>query len=389
MDERNGILFSHVLNFYDVVLLLTAALALLLIFPLLSKRDRQKSDYLLAAFIFCQGATAFYNLMMYNFSLGPVTVKSLYPWHFVPFTLIYAVQGFLLLRYSQAMMGKLNGLLSKRSVFWGIIILFVSMGDALLRVNKEVVLYKQVPGIAWIVLLSLSLYLGARALSQLRIYELSIRQHYSNIDDMRLHWLWLYTLGFVAVWGMMICSFVLALSGAKQLGVDIGTFANALPMLLMSGLVIHGQQAPLNTPVPINAGPTVKKETLTKNEPNPNTSAYREKLEDLMLRVKIYQDPDLRLDDLADSMGLSPRTVSSLLNGYYQKNFYDFINYYRVMDSQQQLSDASNNKKTVQRIFEDAGFNSKSTFNTLFKKTTGTTPSEYRKESQTGQSKIH
>ena len=111
-------------------------------------------------------------------------------------------------------------------------------------------------------------------------------------------------------------------------------------------------------------------------KPNPEMIA---KLEDLMVRVKIYQDPDLDREGLADSLGVSPRSLSALINGHYEQNFYDFINKYRVLEAQTRLQDPKDGDLTIQRIFEDAGFNSKSTFNTLFKKATGKTPSEYRR----------
>jgi AraC-like DNA-binding protein len=95
--------------------------------------------------------------------------------------------------------------------------------------------------------------------------------------------------------------------------------------------------------------------------------------------VKLYQDPDLHLDGLADSVGISTRSLSALINGHHKQNFYDFVNDYRVRDAQRQLEDPSLKSKTIQKIFEDAGFSSKSTFHTYFKKVTGKTPSEYRK----------
>jgi AraC-like DNA-binding protein len=55
--------------------------------------------------------------------------------------------------------------------------------------------------------------------------------------------------------------------------------------------------------------------------------------------------------------------VSALINGHYKQNFYDFVNDYRVRDAQRQLENPSLKSKTIQRVFEDAGF----------------TPSEYRK----------
>jgi AraC-like DNA-binding protein len=78
-------------------------------------------------------------------------------------------------------------------------------------------------------------------------------------------------------------------------------------------------------------------------------------------------------------MGISTRSLSALINGHFGQNFYDFVNSYRIRDAQRQLNDPRQESKTIQRIFEDAGFSSKSTFNTFFKRVTGITPSEYRK----------
>ena len=79
-------------------------------------------------------------------------------------------------------------------------------------------------------------------------------------------------------------------------------------------------------------------------------------------------------------MDMSPRSLTTLINGHFGMTFYEFVNRYRVLEASEKLADPANADVTVQRIFEDAGFNSKSTFNTLFKKATGKTPSEYRRQ---------
>jgi AraC-like DNA-binding protein len=163
--------------------------------------------------------------------------------------------------------------------------------------------------------------------------------------------------------------------GFYDLAKQIGTFSNLPPMLLMSIMVVYSQTLASLTSNTKSQSIPIEKEDKHFNP----SDEQKSKLDDLMLRVKIYQDPELRLDGLADCMKMSPRSVSALLNGYYQKNFYDFVNYYRVLDAQEQLRNTRTTDKTIQRIFEDAGFNSKTTFNTLFKKLTGHTPSEYRK----------
>jgi AraC-like DNA-binding protein len=61
-------------------------------------------------------------------------------------------------------------------------------------------------------------------------------------------------------------------------------------------------------------------------------------------------------------------------------NFYEFINNYRIKEAKEILTADSNQEKTISDIFLAVGFNSKSVFNTFFKKNVGLTPSEFRKQ---------
>jgi len=64
------------------------------------------------------------------------------------------------------------------------------------------------------------------------------------------------------------------------------------------------------------------------------------------------------------------------------QNFYDFINRYRILEAKQLLTNPKDPKITVLEVLYEVGFNSKSSFNTLFKKYTGLTPTEFRKKQQ-------
>jgi AraC-like DNA-binding protein len=77
-----------------------------------------------------------------------------------------------------------------------------------------------------------------------------------------------------------------------------------------------------------------------------------------------------------------PRSLTTLVNQHFGMTFYEFVNHYRVLETKAKLADPAFAGITVQRIFEEAGFNSKSTFNTFFRKTTGKTPSEFRRFAQ-------
>ena len=110
---------------------------------------------------------------------------------------------------------------------------------------------------------------------------------------------------------------------------------------------------------------------------------YLKKLLNFMETSKPYLDGNLSIHDLAAKTGISRHHITQVLNEKYKRNFFTFINEYRVREVMQRFSDPKFNNYTILAIAMDAGFNSKTTFNTFFKHQTGLTPSEYR-EKMTG-----
>ena len=113
--------------------------------------------------------------------------------------------------------------------------------------------------------------------------------------------------------------------------------------------------------------------------PQPEKERYLKKLLNYMETGKPYLEPSLTLHELARNLSISPYYLSYIINECLKNNFYDFINGYRVRESQAILKSPSARGKTILEVLYDCGFNSKSTFNTAFKKFTGQTPRMYRK----------
>ncbi len=90
-------------------------------------------------------------------------------------------------------------------------------------------------------------------------------------------------------------------------------------------------------------------------------------------------DSGLTLDQLAGQVGLSPHNLSEVINRGLGQNFFDFVNGYRVRDVQSRLVAPEQSHLTVLALALESGFASKSTFNSIFKKHTGLTPTAYRK----------
>ncbi len=94
---------------------------------------------------------------------------------------------------------------------------------------------------------------------------------------------------------------------------------------------------------------------------------------------KIYRDPDLTLSDLAREIEINRNLLSQIINDEFKKNFYGFINTFRVEEIKEIIKN-TDSETSLLKIAMDAGFNSKATFNAVFKKITGLTPSVYKKE---------
>jgi AraC-like DNA-binding protein len=106
---------------------------------------------------------------------------------------------------------------------------------------------------------------------------------------------------------------------------------------------------------------------------------YEAALAAFMRKSRIYLEPDLSLEVLATRMKMSRHHLTQLLNEKVEKNFYGFINEYRIGEAIGRLNDPSLHVNILSLAF-DCGFNSKSSFNNYFKKITGTTPTAYRKQ---------
>ena len=98
---------------------------------------------------------------------------------------------------------------------------------------------------------------------------------------------------------------------------------------------------------------------------------------------KPYLNVDLTIQDVAESLSIPRHYLTQVINEKLNKNFYQFINEYRVEEVKNLLKDKDYQKYTMTAIAFEAGFNSKSSFNNVFKEITGMTPSEFKEKTTT------
>lgn len=104
-----------------------------------------------------------------------------------------------------------------------------------------------------------------------------------------------------------------------------------------------------------------------------------EKIEEAMDVREAYRDPEFSLDQLAELVGSNTKYVSQTINEAFGKNFSSYVNDYRVRKACRLLVEEGNSRLTVKAIGESAGFKSQSSFTSVFRKSTGLTPSIYQK----------
>ena len=113
----------------------------------------------------------------------------------------------------------------------------------------------------------------------------------------------------------------------------------------------------------------------------PDNSIFDEielRLKEKIFQEQVYLNPGLSLNSLAKELGTNEKYLSQFINKTYNKNFSLFLNEYRIEFAKKTLVDIEYSNYTLEAIGALSGFNSKSSFNSTFKKITGETPSEYK-----------
>ncbi|MCF8368095.1 MAG: AraC family transcriptional regulator [Bacteroidales bacterium] len=212
-----------------------------------------------------------------------------------------------------------------------------------------------------------------------RAYRKSISDHSSSIDVRSLNWLRILLVVYFLHWLAEVSGFSLTVMGWLPFDGGLWFYAVSLLMLLVfSTLTVIRGMAGFGIVNFSNNIPKYSASALTQIE----KQHIQEKLENFIAKHQPYLDPDLTISQLADKLELSVKPLSQVINESYQCNFFDFINKKRIDKAREILLHdmESENPFTIQQIFYDSGFNSKSAFNRAFKKYLQCTPTEYRQQ---------
>jgi len=229
----------------------------------------------------------------------------------------------------------------------------------------------------WIVLVAqFSFYLSAIRRKWI-IYRQLIRQEVSNKEHVDISWISFIMIVFLLINLFFLFNLFVAihfennawLAKTTALIFSLTVFALGYKGILQKEIFKNDAEL---IPDAVNEAPS---QTVTSK---PDQELIK-RLLDHMQERKSYLDPELTLSQLAKDLSISRSQLSQLINDGIGDNFYDFINKYRVEQVKKLMTDPRVKHFSMLGIALEAGFKSKSTFNLIFKRFTGLTPTEYRK----------
>ena len=234
---------------------------------------------------------------------------------------------------------------------------------------------------------SISLY-TIRTLVHLHRHRKRLRDYYSyDSEIITLRWVMFVGILFSIIYILVMSSGIFNLFILNREFIDPELFSSTGLTLLSFAVSFYGykqtklenafvepeevqkRQSDIAKPTPSKYQKSSLKEEDMKR--------YLQELIQLMKDEKPYLNGELTIQELSDKLGITKHHLTQILNTKLILNFYAFVNEYRIEEVKQRLSDPRNKNLKIMSIAYDSGFNSKSSFNTIFKSHTGMTPSEF------------
>ena len=355
--------------------------ALLCIFLLMSKKEKRHSDYYLIIW-----------LAVCSVNLGYYLFPSLFPGklQFLGFSLPVLSVGILYL-YVVSMTFNIEfrvKYLIRHSIFfilYSLILMLTSVFYGKIEF-KDCIPYftdKQSRGILDVLTFPMAavpvIYIILCFLA-LRKYQKKLPQYYSALEKISLNWLKYILLSLVFLFvGISILIAVSSRLGSIPPDRVFKMVAGVQSVYLCSIVFFSLRQSVIfNQPVFFDDS-AIRKEEKINIQDNSRSSEIAQKLLKFMETDRPYLDEELTLQKLSLLTSISTHHLSQAINQSLNTNFYKFVNAYRIEEVKRKLKNPEFEKYSILGIAFESGFNSKSTFNKIFKEETGMTPSAFKR----------
>lgn len=335
---------------------------------LLFKKNKTRSDKILIVWMFLISVHMFLFFMNY-------TKEDLnYPFILgfgLPLPLIHGVMLYLYVASSTRQLPKNRSLLALH--FIPITAAFIYLIPFFLRPAEEKIFIYENNGVGYEIFMKL-LFLAYAitgigyqvwSIILLERHKKNILNQFSDIEKRDLTWL------RILVWGMAVIWFVVILDVDDYYDfLTVTFFVFVIGFFGIKQVAVYPQQQ--------HGAEQKQKGKYLKSglKKDASEELYR-KLTHFMAEEKPYTKNDLLINELASEFAVHPNYLSQVINEKEGKNFYEFVNHYRVEEFKRLIAIPKNQQLTLLSLAFECGFNSKSSFNRYFKKSTGQTPSQY------------
>ncbi len=376
-------------NFHDTILLVTIYQCVLLaLFFFIASRQNKISKIFIAAFFLCNAAVPLDILISFGAGFREYAIYN-FPNLFYVFEFGYWLQGPFLLWYVRSLVYqdiRLKGsdiayILPYLLYLMHQLLVYHSLPTSVKEMlHEQYDLLKESYTVLYVVFAreSLRFYFGVIAALELRRYFIGQREKLNTVHEESLTWLKVMVCGLLILWGLSVFVAVgLVLNIVDKFNIPIGKiglFVNYNTCFLFGAILVVICKGSMAAET-VEKVPSIKPR---KNKASGNTE-YIVQLEEVMRDKKPFLDPTLTPGSLAGQLGVSVRVLSAMINQQYHCNFFMYINRFRIEEAKRLLIHTEDSTKSVLDIMYQVGFNSKATFNAMFKKLEGMTPREYRK----------
>ncbi|WP_224489325.1 helix-turn-helix domain-containing protein [Robertkochia flava] len=206
------------------------------------------------------------------------------------------------------------------------------------------------------------------------------KNHLSPFQLSTLKWLQLFVLINIFLWMVGTTGAILEIAGIKLFLDLFKVFYSGLTLFtIVLGIFTIKRPELFSEPEDLKKLVSVSRPTGQRDISEQNMKDY-EVISALIEREKPYLKNDLKMQDLVESTGITYRRISEVFNKNFNKSFYEVMNEYRLNEAKILMQEGFHKNHTLSYLAEKAGFNSKTTFNRIFKKFTGITPTDYIKD---------
>ena len=244
--------------------------------------------------------------------------------------------------------------------------------------------------IEWILTFMLAFVPGYYTIASLFVlikYQKLLPDNYSSTEKINLNWLKWIVISLLLLFAGLFLIIRYGVSYGWVTDYNLFAIVGSILSFYVFFIGYFGlKQTTIFTNIPITAT-NLLKAPVSKQESYKNSGLTHEMTGQLFQKLKLhmsenkpYLEEDLSLNILASQLNITTNQLSQVINQSSSSNFFNFINNYRVETAKEKLKDPAFAHYSILAIGFDSGFKSKSSFNKIFKDTTGKTPSDYQNQ---------